>query len=325
MLERVIKKRRLEHGSQKRWSHPHSSTRRLDALAANPNPSPNPSLLPNLNPLLQTIPATASAAALNLSPIVSAVSAPSWMSMSSPPTTATSSPTPTSAGQATATPAPGNAPDRTSTTHSSGDASSTVNSGPLPRTASNYVSCSGSSQCVTITSTVIPTSSSTSSPNGSGSAGGVNAFFASLGSSAGSIFVTTLVGLAILGVIFAISSWGLRRWCNRRRKKIIDDDTWKFLNVSQLHTRFCLHRPFPSFISVLRRVYFVLLFSASDDLNRHPRNFSRDRSRMMIHLTRVWVTHSQLHHSRMCSRTMMQQLRRPLPTFFRPMVKLRTG
>ncbi|KAH9817199.1 hypothetical protein DFH28DRAFT_1081422 [Melampsora americana] len=166
---------------------------------------------------------------LNLSPIVSAVSAPSWMDLSSSQPTPTSTPNFVTSSANVATPTSSPTKDVSAV---SADPSATDNS--MTQKTSSTSTCLGA-QCTTMatTSTVTSSSGSAVPVSGSSNAAGPSDFLESLGSSAGSIFVTTLVGLAILGVIFAISSWGLRRWCNRRRKKIIDDDTWKFLNTPQ--------------------------------------------------------------------------------------------
>ncbi|EGF97940.1 uncharacterized protein MELLADRAFT_113961 [Melampsora larici-populina 98AG31] len=235
-LERVVKKRRLAPKSNVTESDQQTSQqaqqkRGLQQLATTQNPGPPPpALLPSTNSILPAIHTTLPVGNLNLSPIVSAVSAPSWMDLSSSQPTPTATPNPVTSSASVATPT--SSPTKIVSTISA-NPSPTDNSIPQPKTIATS-SCLGS-QCTTmITTSNIASSTASSIPvSGNGNSAGPNDFFQSLGSSAGSIFVTTLVGLAILGVIFAISSWGLRRWCNRRRKKIIDDDTWKFLNTPQ--------------------------------------------------------------------------------------------
>ncbi|KAA1100947.1 hypothetical protein PGT21_002425 [Puccinia graminis f. sp. tritici] len=62
---------------------------------------------------------------------------------------------------------------------------------------------------------------------------GTPQFFASMSSSPGAIFVTCLVGIAIVGVMLSILSCALRSWCNRRRRSNIDEDAWRFLENSK--------------------------------------------------------------------------------------------
>ncbi|KAH9471811.1 hypothetical protein Pst134EA_002449 [Puccinia striiformis f. sp. tritici] len=62
---------------------------------------------------------------------------------------------------------------------------------------------------------------------------GPQPFLASLSSSPGAIFFTVLVGIAIVGVMLAILSCVLRSWCNRRRRKNLDEDAWRFLENSK--------------------------------------------------------------------------------------------
>lgn len=243
-LERVVKKRRLapqtnDIQADQQNSRQDQQRRGLQQLATTPSPGPPvQALIPNPSSLLPAIHTSLPVGNLNLSPIVSAVSAPSWMDLSSSQPTPTSTPNPITPSASVATPT--SSPTK-SVAAISADPSSSESSMTQAK-SSGSSSCLGA-QCASMTSTsTILSPSGSSIPvsgngsgngNGSGTSAGPNDFFASLGSSAGSIFVTTLVGLAILGVIFAISSWGLRRWCNRRRKKQIDDDTWKFLNTPQ--------------------------------------------------------------------------------------------
>ncbi|KAG0147554.1 hypothetical protein CROQUDRAFT_670448 [Cronartium quercuum f. sp. fusiforme G11] len=229
MLQPVFKNRRMEKrargsldGRQFQLDQD-QQTRGFEQLATNPNPGPNTVVLPNLDPLIESLPPSSPIGSLNLTPIISAISAPSWMALKSPQPTL--SPTiPSTATLASLTSSPSH--------------TSVLNTLTIDHSITmSTLSCSGSTPCPTMTSATDTASTLASSPAESSNPTDPNDFFASLGSSAGSIFVTTLVGLAILGVIVAISSWGLRRWCNRRRRKMIDEDTWRFLNTPKEFTK----------------------------------------------------------------------------------------
>lgn len=100
---------------------------------------------------------------------------------------------------------------------------------PAPTSAASKIALPLSSNGATTTS-----STATSSPTPQATPNSQQSFFSSLNSNPISIFFACLVGIAILGVTFAILSCSLRRWCNRRRRRQsnIDDDTWRFLQAT---------------------------------------------------------------------------------------------
>ncbi|KNE96893.1 hypothetical protein PSTG_09877 [Puccinia striiformis f. sp. tritici PST-78] len=88
--------------------------------------------------------------------------------------------------------------------------------------------CSAGASCASLTAK----SAAVASPVPQQSQG-PQPFLASLSSSPGAIFFTVLVGIAIVGVMLAILSCVLRSWCNRRRRKNLDEDAWRFLENSK--------------------------------------------------------------------------------------------
>ncbi|CAH7688236.1 hypothetical protein BY996DRAFT_6408619 [Phakopsora pachyrhizi] len=119
----------------------------------------------------------------------------------------------------------------TATPTTTGVVQNRVNSAPaVTLSKSSPVATSSCSLASCRPKNSLPAATNLSSSTPASSSGNQD-FFSSISSNPAGIFLITLIGILTLGITAAILSFALRRWCNRRRKSVIDEDTWKFLDT----------------------------------------------------------------------------------------------